>query len=652
MVPGGITESIWHFSGYFHLFEDIARDRAEFDDGGYRSQVEDYAAKLLNYAAPQDDDPFVANPVQMLELPPFQDLKPVHVAPVKHYHAHETPPDDDHSQLPLTGFPPLPVSYGGSGGGEDFVIQVTYGPGGAQSLMDIHQVNYLVNDTTLELTATPSPELAALLSWETGNTLDRLESMSANAVPDWWNVPQDSADITNFVQIHGLDQTLIASLGVTEPFSVTPGYYSNGVLQTDPTLTTPDQLPVPQPAAMPELAPADGLGQWAYDGGNSTTNLAEIVDVTSSARTMIVLGNYYSTDAIFQTNAYANNDHVTLDDGNPFITTGGNQATNLADFVEHPGVYATLPAYFAGPQWNVEIVNGDYYNVHTLIQTNYLSNNNITVQESADTQYVVQGGGNQLENLAQINDGDFNYDLVIVGGNYSNFNAIFQNNILLNNDIIKMSGHGTDPSQTVSVGNNQLTNMATIDQYGGNNFQPFGADLNTLVNEVKAGLTQLDPTFGELVAGDGGTFNVLYVTGNYYDVNAIWQTNIVSNSNVIMQLLNPPSAGAEGWYGGSETQSVTTGNNVLANDAVILQANATTANVNGQIYTDTILIQANLVTQTSDHVTQANPQTLVPEIIAFIGTAEAPNTAPPTHPTAQPTSTAAAHDDPLASLTH
>jgi len=645
MVPGGITESIWHFSGYLRIFDDIARDREVLDEGGYRPQIDDYTAKLSNFLVPSVDDEFTANPVHMPDGDFLQGIRGSRIGPLRHPHDQDHHPDPQKPFAPPPVTPLIPANEGSGGGGGDIVIQVAYQPGGEQSLLEVHQINHLDNDTTLELG--PSPQLAAMLAWETGNTLEQMEAKADTAIPDRWIVPQDSMQITQFVDGH--DQREAALGGAQDPHSVTPGFYTDGMLQ-DPSLTPPDQLPVPQMAAAPDVTHGQGLGQWTYDGGNGATNLAQIVDMTDSARTMIVLGNSYTSDAIVQTNSFVNHDNIAVSDPYAVVSTGGNLATNMADFVEHPGVYASLPAYWAGPNWDVEIVNGNYYNVHTLEQINYLSNNNITVQESADSQYVAQGGGNQLENLAKISDGGFNYDLVIVGGSFHNLNAIFQNNILLNNDIIKMSGNGADPIQTVTAGNNQLTNMATIDNYGGNGTQPYTPDLANLVSEIKAGITQLDPAFGQLVAGDGGTFHVLYVTGDYYDVNAVWQTNIVANSNIIMQLLNPPAAAVAAFYGGgAETQSVTTGQNVLTNDAAIIHVGATTTDLNGQAYTDTILIQANLVTQQSDHVTVANPQALVPEIIAFIGSADVP--APATTHTATPT-TMPIHADPLASLTH
>lgn len=645
MVPGGITETIWHFSGFLRLFDDIARDREDLDEGEYKPQIDDYTAKLPNFLVPQIDDEFTTFPVHMPDAVALQDLRGAHVAPVRQLH------EPDHHTGALKPLAPpspsalIPTDGGGGGGGGDFVIGVTYQPGGTQSLIEIHQINHLDNDTTLE--TGPSPQLAALLAWETGNVLEQMEAKAEWAIPDRWTVPVDSTEISKFVAAH--DQHEAARGGAPDPHAVTPGFYSNGAAR-DPTLTPPDQMALPQTPAAPAVTHSQGLGQWAYDGGNATTNLAQIVDLTDSARTMIVLGNSYTTNAIIQTNSYVNHDHISVSDPGATVSVGGNQASNLADVIQHPGVYASLPSYFAGPNWNVETVGGNYYNVHTLDQVNYLSNNNITVQQSSDTQYVAQGGGNQLENLAKVNDGGFNYDMVVVGGSSHTLNSVVQNNILLNNDIIKMSGDGTTPSQTVTTGHNQLTNMATIENYGGNDTQPVKPDQTKVVDAIKGEAGTLDPSAGHAVAGDGGTFNVLYVTGDYYDINSVQQTNIVANSNVVSQSLSPPAAPVAAFYGGgTETQSVTTGHDVLTNDAAIIHVGATTTDLKGHAYTDTIMIQANLVTHQSDHVKAENPHALAPEVVAFVGAPDTPEVALAHH---HPSSTSHIHDDPLGSLTH
>ena len=97
---------------------------------------------------------------------------------------------------------------------------------------------------------------------------------------------------------------------------------------------------------------------------------------------------------------------------------------------------------------------------------------------------------------------------------------------------------------------------------------------------------------------------------------------------------------------GAVTQSATTGGNRLHNDAAIVDVNPDATYVKGQIYTDSILVQANLV-PTEDHAVNADTNALVTELIAFVD--DHP------HDTASPPPAAIANSvqaDPMASVLH
>jgi hypothetical protein len=363
---------------------------------------------------------------------------------------------------------------------------------------------------------------------------------------------------------------------------------------------------------------------------------------------MIVTGDYFMTNAVFQTNTTIDHDHVSASSSAATpAETGDNVANNIADFVQHPGLYASIQATFAGPNWNVDVVDGNYYSVHTLVQTNYLFDNDIATQVSSDTHYNLVGGHNELGNLAEIFDGNLNYDLIVIEGAYHGMNVIFQNNMLLNDDAIKMAAEDSGKGQSASSGKNDLSNEATIEQYGGDTFDPLTPGIQAILNALGSGATLLDPSLGTAVAGYGGPFNVLYVKGDYYDVNAVWQTNITSDVNVIYQLQNHPSdAALEHHENGVQTQSVTTGGNSLINDAAIVDVAATNTFVNGHAYTDSILVQANLVPNDQDHALNTDTNALVSELIAFVDDSQdetcAPSCAVP----------ASIHSDPMASVLH
>jgi hypothetical protein len=91
---------------------------------------------------------------------------------------------------------------------------------------------------------------------------------------------------------------------------------------------------------------------------------------------------------------------------------------------------------------------------------------------------------------------------------------------------------------------------------------------------------------------------------------------------------------------------VSTGANSLANDAAIVDVNPDNAYVNGHVYTDSILVQANLLPTHQDNAVNGDAQALVPELVAFVNDAQ--DTSHPA-PTAVPT---VAHNDPMASMLH
>ena len=645
MASASFVEIIAHFWGYLRIFEDVARDRIEYDESLASRPSDDYTTPRPHY-----DHPVTPDDIDILPSPapaPIPDDLD-HFARAHPIKALKDLPDPEPDVVPLSPAPNIlmPMPMPGGGGGGDFHIRVQYQPGDEQSEVEVHQHNIMFNDTTMlpADAVLPADGLTVRLDADALATIQHMaDDANAHIPGDWW-IAQNGTAATSFLTAHDANWT--ANGGAPDTNSVQPGYYLNGVLQ-DPATPAPDQTPLAAAAALPDTG--HGLGQWAVLGSNDSTNAALIVDLTHAARTMVVMGDYFKTDAMFQTNTTINHDHISVSGGldTPSVTTGDNVATNIADFVQHPGIYSTIPVTYAGPNWSVDVVNGDYYNVHSVVQDNYLFHNDVIAQTSADTHYDFVGGNNQLGNLAQVFDGTIQYDLIVVQGASHGMNVIFQNNLLLNNDQIKMAADGTDPSQSVTSGHNNLLNEGTIEDYGGNNFSPLSADARTIDSLLAGGATSLDPNLGHAVAGNGGTFHVLYVSGNHYDVNAVWQNNVSDDVNVIYQLQNQPSASAMSCHPDETvTQSVSTGHDRLANDAAIIDVNPDNTYVNGHVYTDSILVQANLLPAHQDNALKADTHALVPELIAFVNdTQDAGHHAPTIVPTV-------AHNDPMASMLH
>jgi hypothetical protein len=645
MASASFVEIISHFAGYLQIFHDIARDRVEYDESLAPRPSGDYTTLRPNYdyrIVPEDMET-AAGPVP--ELMPDDPIHFVRGRPLKLL---GNPEDDDSDFFPRSApNVPLPKPPGGGGGGGGNVehhVTVKYQDGGPETQLTAHQYNFM-HDDDVNLPADALAVVAPLIERLNSDAMTIIEELAADAnaaIPVDWQMPQTDGGATDFLRAY--DAARADGGGEPDAHSVTPGYYVNGELQERPSEETP-------PAEAPELPDTGhGIGQWASLGNNFSINAALIVDIGESARTMVVMGDYFKTDAIFQTNTIMDDDRVRISGGDrePSSTSDQDVATNIADFVQNPSIYTGFSAQFAGPNWIVDVVDGDFYSVHAVAQVNLLSDNDVATQVSSSSHYNLVSGYNTQGNLAQIIDGSVEYDLIIIKGSYHGLNVIFQNNILLDNDKIKMAADGADPSQSASSDNNNLLNDATIANYGGDAFDELPGNLELIQRLLDAGMTSLDPELAGALIGHGGPLKVLYITGDYYDINAAWQTNITSDVDVMYQLQNQPVADLLALDpDGAVTQSVTTGGNELVNDAAIVDVNPDATYVGGQIYTDSILVQADLVPTASDSAVNGDTHALVTELIAFVDDHSQDTASPPPAAIAN-----SVQSDPMASVLH
>ena len=637
MIPGGLTESIWHFAGHFKIIHDIARDRIDYDPSAFRSQPDDYITPRPEYTYAPDFDELDSQGIRVPPLAALGELQAAHLLPIKLRHTSE--PEPDFEPTVGTALGPLRAGGGGGGGGLHHTISVTYRPGGEQTQLEIHQYNLALDNDVMIEGCGATPPIASDIAQLTAHADAVLQEMvngANNIIPNEWWFPHSGQGVVEFVQTADA-----ANDGTPSPHSVEPGYYLNGELQ----VPAPDPpLPTLELHHKPDFG--SGVGQFAETGANTSFNAALIVDLTESGQAMIVMGDYFITNAIFQTNSLIDHDHVEVAGGAvPATASGHNTTNNIADFVQHPGLYATIPAHFGGWNWHVDVANGDYYSIHTVTQTNLLMDNDVVTQTGSSAHYEAIAGGNGQVNLTEVFDGNIHYDLIIVAGAYHGMNVIFQNNILLDNDQIQQIANALDSSHAASSGNNQLVNAATIESFGGDKFQPMNANAQAIAGAIAGGAINLDPALGNILAGPDGVINVLYVTGDYYDVNAIWQTNVTSDIDVILQLLDPSGAAASTNPRDPASQSVSSGGNNLTNEAVIVDVGATNTYVNGHVYADTILIQANLLPTDLDKAVNGDTETLITELVAFVDDTQ--NSAPAAQAVPGPP-----HDDAVANVMH
>ena len=614
MVPGGVTEIIWHFAGYFHFIDETIKDRFIYEDGATGVRPDDYVLNLKDVTLKPDLDEFETEKILFPSIDAAETLKPSDLKYPGMYPIRRLPETDTDSDDPgkiPTGLHPSP---GGGGVQAEHMLQrkitLTYEEGGEQQLLEINQLNSNYDDDALLVVA--NSDVTHLHEIDIDATLQGMISAADAQTPDNLALPQGTGAVAEFIAARDADT---ANGGGDGDNSVMPGRYVNGERQAE------TEQPVPPEEPATDLS---AIGQWAELGGNESTNAALIVDLKESTNTMIVLGDFFKTNAIVQTNCFIDNDQVEVAGGvSAFVVGGENTADNIAEFAQRPGVFFEISGYFAGLHWNVEVVQGDFYDINLVMQKNLLHDNDVAVQESESTHYEAHLGENQQLNLAQIFDGEIRYDLIVVCGSYHGANLIFQYNVLLDSDILKMlyGGEAGDAtSQSAESGQNALLNDASIVTYGDDTFTPVDEELDGLLAALASRAGTIDPSFGWLVPGDGsGVLNVLYVTGDYYDINAIWQVNIIADVDTAIQYLNgqPPTDD------GTLTQSASSGGNEAKNDAVIVDVGSTSAQVGGDVYQDTILVQANLVTDDKDKIVYGDPTQLASEIVAFTGNDDA-----------------------------
>lgn len=614
MSPDTINEIIGHFAGYFRIADDVARDRLEYLEGTYRQQFDDYTVPLPQTPFRVELEPFQTHP---FPPPSITTWDASHAPSYPHFRRFEAEPSPDPPDVRPADAPRVIVpGAGGSGGGSSTAernIIVNYDDDGSQQQVQIHQVNHMEDNDLLLVN--PDTGATELNDADTEGALREMAE-AADATPDDVALPRGGmADVAEFVEAR--DEETSENGGGGGDHSVGPGIYVNGELQSeDFAVALPDLSP---PADTDE--PADTGGQIATLGTNTAVNAGLLVDLHEASPTMIVLGDFFTTEAIVQTYSYTDNDEISVG-GSALndIVADDNSAENIAHFDHQPSVFPDLTGHFSGWTWDVHVIEGDFYDINLLVQDIYISDNDVTVQETQQSLHEVHTGENQQFNLAQVLGGDFDYDLIIIGGDYHGGNYIFQHLFLVDDDIVMMSGTDGEPTQAVGTGDNTLLNYATIQTYGNDAFIPLTEEAESLVTALQDRETTLNPQEYGFVApavGDG-PLNVLYMTGDYYDINAIWQYITIADADTALQLLDGEQAliGAEK----SElAQSIQTGGNKLLNDATIVDVGPGTTQVGGEAYTDTILVQAELVAESDDTILHDDTDALVNELIAFIG---------------------------------
>jgi hypothetical protein len=356
-------------------------------------------------------------------------------------------------------------------------------------------------------------------------------------------------------------------------------------------------------------------------GANLMVNEVVLKSLDSVSAHFAVVGNYCRIDVIIQTNAYSDTD--TFENGfstqQPLCQPSTN-AMNIANFVHKADQVQSAESSDDAPvfpqNWQITIVSGDLIQMDWISQYSFISDNDMHVLSATGAYTTIVTGGNMAINSASFADLCSSYDLVLIGGDYYDGNFIFQTNILFDNDTFTSGGAAEDYNGALSTSDNLLWNAASIQNGEAINWVTGLPDhYLQAVNGLANGDYKMPDGFhnDQNFQGFEG-LRVLFISGNVYDLNYIEQVNVLGDADYVAHYEDAILTASC-----DTVWDISTGSNALINVAVIVDNDTHgegTSYVGGGVYSDAILIQADIIV--SQPAAPATGQPLANEAVAFL----------------------------------
>lgn len=632
-----VSDIIAHFIGLFDIPTDEARLRIKHGEG---ETADGTAAGFPNGYAP---DPDFASGLDLNDYDPDLSYRGI-------YYSYDHPggapdPRDLHDILYHLGSMSSRDFAAPQFGrlGNDVVVEeqlvIHAGPGSVIS--HVLQVNILYDDDYLNMTDGPN------VPRDTTFVIERLTEFNQaispftpfsqfDRVDTYAGLDAIAGQIRDFSQ--DIQETGASSLGTGADVdfvmagSTISGTYINGQL-TDEVPALEDMLPdrgLAEPEEEPEGVEGplgtNGQGESSLAieaGANIVTNLLSVVETSVMTPVTAVFGNYHQIDVISQAFIYSDRDEVDsiFDTSESAATVAMNisrfERDSYESTVEEDEDAAPedgLPSEFP-TAWRVSVIEGDVCFVHWIEQYQFVTDNDTMTVTSMGTEVSVLSGGNMAVNLASFLGIGMQYDLIIIGGNVIDMNCITQISILYDNDWVR-AGDDDDCGGSVQSGGNLIWNMASITNIGENDrfetMPDYMVETVNAINERDPDMPQglsADPVF----AGYEG-LNVLYITGNLFDVTLVKQVSILGDSDDVTKAADDFLDDCD-----DGTTTINTGSNAVVNIAEIIDYDSfgDTTYVGGQVYSDSVLIQGGLIEE-DESQPKSSCSDLANEVIAFL----------------------------------
>ncbi|MBT2131642.1 hypothetical protein [Aliiroseovarius lamellibrachiae] len=372
----------------------------------------------------------------------------------------------------------------------------------------------------------------------------------------------------------------------------------NGVETDAPSLIAAEDTPKVSPYEVPD-------GHNVLTGGNQLLNETIISVNWLDAPAMAVMGDVYAINAISQINVVSD-----LDTGLGATDDAATQALNISQVTHISNPFAPqageLPTH-----WVVATLQADVIASNWVEQFNFVTDTDRAEVTFTGQDTFLQLGDNSIVNASKFLEIGFGYDLIVIGGSIININAIAQTNILLDNDAVTSSGG--IPGVTHTSGN-VMANFAAIHNSGIDQFSMLSEDFAASLAGIQDGYGAIGDGFEGLDAFSGvGLLRVLHIEGDLLQMNLVKQTNILGDADQVHVALAD-------FLGAHDSVTVNTGDNTLINTASVgTYGIDSDVYVGGQVYSDAILVQAELIDTDADPLgVNLTSGDLASEAVAFL----------------------------------
>lgn len=493
MLLDPVTEKIAHFIGAFHLIEEQARLRAEYDEFRALQASNDRAEAIELFNST------IKHSHKLKDFSPDLQWKPIlsgSAAPDFPAIPPQLPPIDAiETGAPLPYVQPALISGEGAPGVADITLTFFLPLPSSVATVTFQKATLFDNDIFGDIAdlgfqditpLTPLVEhLATVADYLSPLDID-ITILDANLFDLWADI-QAAGDTLATQPANGVELSVIQgndAQGVylngegAEEFpeweDIIPAYHANALAKAESEADEADSREVSgsdfdrdvQDATDSPFKVEDG--HQVVAGANVLTNAATITSSWLDASVFAVGGNVLRFDAISQVNILI--DHASGAHG---LAAGGggpapNQALNAAslstqtvqeakaaaeaedadetdeDTAETPEAPAedVLPAGASPQHWVVERLEGDVVQMNWVKQYTFSTDFDQAAITFQGASSFIGLGENLISNTLSTFQLGYNYDLILVGGDLIDVNLINQQNVVLDSDVVRSETQG------------------------------------------------------------------------------------------------------------------------------------------------------------------------------------------------------------------